>query len=415
MYIDELKLTNFRTFQRETVSFLHPDQHFEPSPNATLPFPKPPFSNLNLLMGNNGAGKTTLLKAVAIACLGPAIEDVKLPLYRLIRREPGADMPAPEAHVEARFTTHPQDGQPEGALESRITLTALLDVERVRWADPVEKRWHPIFSAKSDAFFFVGYGAARHVESRDRVDLGARQTDSFVRAQRVRSLFEESYSLVPLSAWLPLLEIENPGRFTQVRRLIDRLLAHTGYTFTGEREQGEYLFEKNELRVPQPALSDGYRAFLGWIGDLLYHVCETCPSGKKLVENRGIVMVDEIDLHLHPKWQLTVLQTLAAALPNIQFILTSHSPLLVGRLEWMNILVMQTKTRQRSHAVRIPTAVHGLDADQILLSKFFELPSTRAPGKLRQVKQLALDARNGDSAAALALLAALSTGSESEG
>jgi len=423
VYIDRIVLKDFRTFREETIDFVHPDQVFEETTASadtpTIAVPRPRWTNINLLMGNNGSGKTTLLKAIAIAALGPAVEDANLPIYRLIRREPGMDptsLPSQEAILEARFKAHAQDAHgtdlPSGPLESRITISRIGDIERIRWSHPDEKPWHPIYSVESDAYFFVGYGATRRVESRDVIDPGARQANSFIRAQRIRSLFEESYSLVPLSYWLPPMERENPGRFTQVKHLIDRLLEHTGYTFTGEREMGEYLFEKGGLKVPFPALSDGYRAYLGWVGDLLYHVCQTCPSGKKLVENRGIVMVDEIDLHLHPRWQMTVLQTLSTALPNLQFLVTSHSPLLVGSLEWMNILLMKPGRQQNSHAVRIPSAVHGLDADQILLSQFFGLTSTRAPGKKRRLKDLALQARNGDSAAALQLLEEMSSGAE---
>lgn len=423
MYIDHIQLNDFRTFRQESIDFVHPDQVFEDK-NAsgkepTIAVPKPRWANINLLMGNNGSGKTTLLKAIAIAALGPAVEDARLPIYRLIRREPGAELTSStveEAVIEARFTAHEQDAHgtdlPPGPLESRVTISRIGDIERIRWSHSDEKPWHPIYSAESDAYFFVGYGATRRVENRDVIDPGARQANSFIRAQRLRSLFEESYSLVPLSYWLPPLGKDNPGRFTQVKHLIDRLLEHTGYTFTGEREMGEYLFEKGGLVVPFPALSDGYRAYLGWIGDLLYHVCQTCPSGKKLAENRGIVMVDEIDLHLHPRWQMTVMQTLATALPNLQFIVTSHSPLLVGSLEWMNILLMKPGRQQSSNVKRIPSAVHGLDADQILLSQFFGLTSTRAPGKKRRLKELALAARNGDSEAALQLLTEMSTGGE---
>jgi hypothetical protein len=164
--------------------------------------------------------------------------------------------------------------------------------------------------------------------------------------------------------------------------------------------------------VPFPALSDGYRAFLGWVGDLLYHVCMTCPSGKKLVENRGIVMIDEIDLHLHPEWQMHVLPTLANALPKIQFIVTSHSPLIVGSLEWMNIVTMQPDPGQATRIERIAQAVHGLDADQVLLTDFFGLASTRAEGPKRRMKDLSLRASQGDAGAARQLLEEMSRGGE---
>ena len=190
--------------------------------------------------------------------------------------------------------------------------------------------WRPIYSKSSDAFFFVGYGASRQVEKVERVDVAARQASSFTRARRIMGLFEETFSLLPLSHWLPRYQTANPGRFVQVRTLVNRLLGPGRYRFTGQMEDGEYVFQHGSTRVPFPALSDGYRAFLGWIGDLLYHVCETCPSGKRLDQNQGIVMVDEVDLHLHPAWQTELLPRLADALPKIQFIATSHSPLLEG-------------------------------------------------------------------------------------
>jgi hypothetical protein len=424
MYINRIELKNFRTFRGTKIDFVHADQVFADAKvsrgtggRPTIDVPAPTISNVNLLLGNNGAGKTTLLKAIAIAALGPAVVDANLPIYRLIRREPGAgggpDAPG-EALIEARFTPHEQDAVPPGVpeLESAINIQRMGDVERVRWIHPDEKPWHPIYSAESDAYFFVGYGATRRVERNDRLDPGARQSSSFVRAQRIRSLFEEAYSLVPLAFWLPPLESTNKGRFTQVKNLLDRLLEGTGYSFTGERELGEYLFAQGGMKVPFPALSDGYRAYLGWVGDLLYHIEQTCPSGKKLVENRGIVMVDEIDLHLHPKWQMSVLPTLARALPNLQFIVTSHSPLVVGSLEWMNIILMRSTRQQSSKAERVEWAVHGLDADQVLLSDFFGLESTRAPGRKRELKKLALKAREGDPEAAKQLMEEMSRGAE---
>jgi putative AbiEii toxin of type IV toxin-antitoxin system len=253
----------------------------------------------------------------------------------------------------------------------------------------------------------VGYGATRRVERKERLDFAARQSSAFVRAQRVQSLFEEAYSLIPMNVWLPQFKDWNPGRYKQVVNLVNRLIGKGHYEFTGEMEGEEFVFERRGLKVPFSALSDGYRAFLGWVGDLLYHVCMTCPSGKKLVDNRGIVMVDEIDLHLHPTWQMTVLPTIAQELPNIQFIVTSHSPLIVGSLEWMNIILMVPAPRQASQPKRIEWAVHGLDADQILLTDFFGLKSTRAEGKKR-----ALKAREGDADAAKQLLDEMSRGLE---
>jgi hypothetical protein len=136
----------------------------------------------------------------------------------------------------------------------------------------------------------------------------------------------------------------------------------------------------------------------------------TTPDDAKLKNNRGIVMVEEIDLHIHPKWQMNILPTLAKALPNIQFIVTSHSPLVAGSLEWMNIIQMAPGTKQSSKPRRIEQSIHGLDADQILLTDFFGMTSTRAPAKETQIQRLTEKARGGDVAAAKELLEALSKG-----
>lgn len=415
MYINSIQLRNFRSFRKAEAAFVHPDQDFK-----ALGVPAPRLKNVNLLLGNNGFGKTTLLKAIALACLGPAVGRAGIYPYRLVRHEPGpaasrtAKPVAPEAAIRARFTHHPQDRVPAGimTLESDTRVRREGDLETLEWVHPDDKIWHPIFSSESDALFFVGYGAMRRVEQQERFDPGQRKARVFARAQRVQGLFEEAYSLVPLSSWLPAFQGQNKGRHSQVVTLLNRLIGKGHYRFTGEFEAGEYIFERGGLRVPFPALSDGYRAFVGWAGDLLYHVCMTCPDGKRLVENRGIVMIDEIDLHLHPKWQMNVLPTLAAALPNIQFIVTSHSPLIVGSLEWMNIITMQTAPRQASTLRRISHAVHGLDADQVLLTDFFGLPTTRAAGPKQAMKALSLKASQGDTDAAKALLAQMSRGME---
>lgn len=423
MYIDHITLKNFRSFRSAEVHFVHPDQNYQ-----NLDFVQPKLKNVNLLLGNNGFGKTTLLKAIALACLGPAVGDAGIYPYRLIRREP-ASRAKPESKIQkvmagvvaeesparimASFTSHEQDRTFDIArLESEIEVRRKGDLENLTWVHSEEKAWHPIYSSESDALFFVGYGATRRVEQKERFDPGSRRSRVFVRAQRVQSLFEESYSLVPLNSWLPEYQAKNKGRYAQVVDLMNRLVGRGHYAFTGLLEDGEYLFNRGGLSIPFPALSDGYRAYLGWVGDLLYHVCMTCPSGKKLTENRGIVMIDEIDLHLHPKWQMTVLPTLAAALPNIQFIVTSHSPLIVGSLEWANIITMKQSTRQASKLERIRSAVHGLDADQVLLTEFFGLESTRAPGQKKDLKALALKARLGDTGAANQLLSQMSRGTE---
>lgn len=423
MYLDWIRLRNFRTFVDVEINLLHVGTDFK-----ALGLPRPKFPNLNLLLGNNGQGKSAFLKGVALAALGPAVSDAGIYPYRLVREDPSLPKSSKikrssspgdhgaDAIIDARFRPHAQDHVPAGVsqIESQVSLQRRGDLERLSWTHTDDKLWHPVFNSESDAFFVVGYGATRHVESSQRANPSLRRETSFARAQRVLGLFQESFPLIPLTSWLPRLKKGNPGRYTQVEHLINRLMGTGHYNFTGEFDGEEYVFDRGGLKIPFPALSDGYRAYLGWIGDLLYHVVQTCPRNKKLVDNQGIVMIDELDLHLHPKWQMTVLPILARELPNIQFIITSHSPLLVGSLEWMNIIVMEAKGISKSVPRRVEAPVHGLDADQVLLTDFFGMESTRVPSKQRRLKELTLRARDGNLTAANQLMQEMSRGTESE-
>ncbi len=416
MYIESIRIENLRTFTKSDISLLFPGGPEDTSrPRAKLP-------NVNLLLGDNGSGKSTLLQAIALAALGPLADHAGIFPHSLVRSvgSKAKATPIQEGVLEASFELHPQDfpgrrAVPESercGIKSMVRILKRWESEKILAREPSEPVWEPIFSSSNDAFFFVGYGATRRVEPGESLDIGARESRSTTRAQRVMSLFEDSYSLIPLTYWLPKLRTENPGRYKQAVSLINRLTGSGHYRFQGELERGDYLFKKGATKVRFQALSDGYRAFLGWVADLLYHVCYSCPSGKRLDQTRGIVMVDEVDLHLHPSWQMKVIPTVARDLPNLQFIFTSHSPLVTGSLEWMNIIHMSTSRGMRTTAVHKQECISGLDADQILLSDFFGLESTRAPQMQRRLDEITERARQGDHEAAKLLLLQMSKGME---
>lgn len=413
MYLDHINIQNFRSFRRSKMSFAYPGQDFK-----KLGISPPKIKNLNLILGDNGYGKTSLLRAIALACLGPVVSKSGLYPYRLIRREPAGKEDGGNktvsgmetfAEIEADFAVSSESTSTQEHLGSNVQVHAKKDLEVLEWRGAGNALWDEIYSESSHALFVVGYGAGRRVDLKEAKDMGRRRV--FARVQRIQSLFEDSYALMPLSGWLPQLRRRN--RFAEVVELINRLMGRGHYTFTGVMRGGEYLFERGGLEVPYPALSDGYRAFLGWIGDLLYHIYKTIPNNRPLAEARGVVMVDEIDLHLHPKWQMTILPTLAAALPNVQFIVTSHSPLLVGSVELGNIISMkEDRKNQASRLVRLNEPVHGLDADQVLLTDYFGLKSSRAAGRDHVLKKLTIKARSGDEEAAMELLNTLAHGTE---
>lgn len=404
MFVKSLRISNLRSIASAEVSFCHPGSE-EP----------PELPNVTLLLGDNGVGKTSVLRAVALSILSPLIESSGFTPYNLVRRTGAGVMPG--AGLEAELVLHEQDltGTRHSAplnVEVTAEIVRRGDVERVvspAWGDNL---WEGMFHESSPAFLVVGYSAGRRVEGAASFDTSIRAKSRNIRYQRVAGLFEEGVTLTPLGAWLPRFQGENKGRYSQVIRLINDLLPE-GTRITDQMENnGEYLFEHNGTKVPFGAMSDGYRAYIGWIADLLYHVCMGAPKGKKLVDNYGVVLVDEIDLHLHPAWQREVVPQLARALPNLQFVLTTHSPIVAGTLQAANIRLIEPDETGASTIQRINERIHGLNADQILVSSYFGLESTRAPEAVNTLRSLSRKARRGDDDAVYAFLKELSAESD---
>lgn len=411
MYIQSIAIDNLRCFKKASLDFWYPGRRRLADGEIAGATP-PTFRNVNVILGVNGAGKSTILDGIALAVLSAVIASSGYTPYSLVRRQSSRKIG--RANLRAKLILHDQDvGRGEPFSRKPFTVETGIrqrgDHEVITGEDESNPIWESMFDDSSPAFLLVGYSATRRVESSSTFELSARRKSRQLRYERVASLFEEHFALTPLTAWLPALRKDNPGRHKQVVTLINRLLPR-GTRFTAKLVAGEYLFKLRGAEVPFGALSDGYRAYIGWIADLLHHVCMGCPKGKKLVDNRGIVLVDEIDLHIHPEWQLTIIPRLARALPRLQFILTTHSPIVAGTLEQANVHHLRTAKAGHTIVERPEEELFGLSADQILGSHLFGLTSTRAPSFVKELNALSLEAASGKKGAARELMRRVARG-----
>ncbi|MFG0532296.1 AAA family ATPase [Pseudomonas sp. yb_2] len=121
----------------------------------------------------------------------------------------------------------------------------------------------------------------------------------------------------------------------------------------------------------------------------------------------GMVLVDEIDLHLHPEWQRSVVPTLATTFPQLQFVFTSHSPLVASTVKRENIFITDTAEDGTATIKQLEEHVFGKSMEQLLLSAYFGLQTTRPDAFKAEDEQLFEKAANGDTTAALDFLARL--------
>lgn len=131
-------------------------------------------------------------------------------------------------------------------------------------------------------------------------------------------------------------------------------------------------------RVPLDQVSLGYRTMFAWIVDIGWRLIEHYPDSQNPLHEPAIVLVDEIDLHLHPLWQRKVREILVGHFPQVQFIATAHSPLMAQSSLDANVAVVR-RSGDHAEIVNDPTVIKAWRLDQLITSDLFGLDSARSP------------------------------------
>jgi len=152
-------------------------------------------------------------------------------------------------------------------------------------------------------------------------------------------------------------------------------------------------------RYPMKELSDGYKNTLSMVADIAYRMAVLNPwlLDQVLSETTGIVLIDEIDLHLHPQWQQRIIGDLRTIFPKVQFIVSTHAPLVINSVKKENLLILTDQ-----QASEPQNEIFGRDANAILNSI---MGVNERPDKIKQMFQTVYDAideqRYDDAAATL--------------
>ena len=389
MYIDKVILKNIRGFENLEFQLGRGDGR---------------YAGWTVFTGDNGAGKSTLLKAIAVALIGRDVARSLQPsFHRWIREGAGQQearielMILPEKGVDefsgqgnTAYKKFPasvilKNGSKDTAVElpastgSKTTL-----VQRGLWA-PASRGW-----------FSCGYGPFRRVfgASQEATRLMVSPT-----TERFVTMFQEAASLFEVDQWLrnlshKQLEGRSPESGQQLKLLLEILrddLMPNQITVDRVDSDGLWLKDRNGLQLAWGEMSDGYRAALALLADILRHLiaaygieglAERGQDGKLKIVRSGVVMIDEIDAHLHPEWQREIGFWLKRHFPNIQFLVTTHSPIICQAADENGLFVLPepgSGDRPRALTTDEYRTVIASRPDTILLTPAFGLQNTRSP------------------------------------
>lgn len=143
------------------------------------------------------------------------------------------------------------------------------------------------------------------------------------------------------------------------------------------------IIDKNEKTLNVSQLSQGEKSLMALVGDIARRLSMMNPKLDNPLHGKGIILIDEIDMHLHPQWQRSIIQRLQMTFPNCQFILTTHSPLVIS--DTQNILVYDLDGQD----ITALPSLYGQDANTVLLQ--YMDTSYRNPKVAEQISQ-AMDA-----------------------
>lgn len=341
MKINSLELKNFRNFE-----------------SALFNFP----TNFTVVIGENGKGKSSVLQGLRVAAATFLMGIDEAERYHIqkedVRRIDLENRFVPQRNCSFKATGILNDkviewkrtlAKPSGRTDYKDAY------DLINIAEALNKAVNENLQEDVDLPVISFFSTARlWVDSKQTVNLkkkGSKLKDGYARCLDDRSDKKSPMEWIKSAYWKKLKnKQESPELLDAVLEAIDAGIPHWTPTEWDEDSDdlgGEYLDERgNKSFIPLYFLSDGLRTMAAMIADIAYRCVVLNPHlGKDAVKlSKGIVLIDEIDMHLHPKWQQSVVGDLKKAFPNIQFIATTHSPFIVQSLTAEELINLDENT-----------------------------------------------------------------------
>ncbi len=350
MHINHLIINNFKGFEHNEF-FFHPQ--------------------FNLIVGANGTGKTSLLDALSVALgswfLGFKGYDTRniRPYEVLLKRfdlkdVKKSDYGHSDSHWEHQYPCSVEaSGDVQGkelswlrtrnTEKGRTTHTDAANIKQV--AGKMDKMVRSGGDAVLPLIAYYGTGRLwneprEQAQVKDEKNIARKETLS--RLSAYRNCIDPRLSVSELTRWIvrqSWIAYQKGGQSSLFKAVLDAIVdcvegAHNLYF---DADLGEVIVNMNELGNQLfNNLSDGQRCMLAMVGDIAQKAAtlNLHMGSEVLKKTPGVVLIDELDLHLHPKWQRSVIDDLRSTFPGIQFFATTHSPFLIQALRSGEELIM---------------------------------------------------------------------------
>jgi hypothetical protein len=388
MWVEELRLENIRCFEGETLKFTN---------ESNNPYPWVTF------LSENGGGKSSALQSLALLLAGPEGAQKLLPRpLGWLRDE------SKVGKISIRIHQDENDPGQHGSKKKRhafgysysLTGTRHLTINHKLYTEPsIVPAGQSIltwlrenaFPSKGTGWFAVGYGAFRRLTRSSQVIVPSLEPQA--RFTNFMTQFDEQEPLSVFERWLVYLDYRiaksNDSIAKRQKQIgieaVNKLLPEEA-SFDSVSPEGRILFEIGGQKVPTIALSDGYRSILALAGDLVWRMLLAFPASDDPLKELGVVLIDELDIHLHPVWQRDVAGILRETFPRIQFFVATHSPL-VAAGAGEDALTLRFQFHAGATRVEGVQNVSSLDVNRILQSEAFGLVSPYAPQTQRKIER----------------------------
>lgn len=331
MYLKNISINNFKGIESMTIEF-------QPG--------------INLLIGDNGVGKSSILSAIIVAlggyfqgvsgikAKGITIDDIRIETKELTSSSSGIQYQFP-VKIKAAFNVL---GNSSTYIKSRHSIeggtTSILKGKTLlKYAETITNDMNsmlPVFSYQSIHREKLESNAVKGVKDR---------RDGYYRCM------DGVLNIKEITEWCLQMEID---AFKQSKKISEyesfKLLVASFMKFMNNldtiptieysRRYEELAYTENGVTFPISKLSAGYQSLLFMMIDIAYRLAVLNPAYENLGEAEGIILIDEIDLHLHPKWQWNVITALKRTLPNVQFIIATHSPIVISSCKTENLIMI---------------------------------------------------------------------------